>query len=538
VQSVLAARIDRLAERDKRLLQTAEVIGKDFSDSLLRAVVAASSRDPLPETELRAALETLARAEFVFEQSLFPEVEYAFKHPLTQEVAYRSQLAARRGELHAAVARAMEEIGVDKLDERAALLAYHWEQAGEALVAARWYARAAEVAGLNSPDDALLHWEKVRSILIPVAESEKSVELCLHAASQLLMLGWRQGTTGDRADEIFAEGKALAVRHRDVREQVRLLYGVGACHLLSETPRRAITYFEEAVDLADAAADPELRGAAREPFEYALALVGELATALRMNDEVSSAEPTIGSMIGFISTAHAFTHRGWILTDLGRFPEAAAAFRRCQELAERYDDNDEVISMKDAICCRLLERTGDVLVAVSTGRRAVESAEKIGNHFTRVFAHGFHGSALGLSGDWDAARRSLELALEVARKNRVALLLEADHLAALAEAYLGLEDAQRARELAEEAIQVASFKEMPVAEVRAQLALARVLRELGGVAERNKVEAGLDRASQLVHATEACSYEPQIHLERARLAALLSDSAAVERGLLPPCGNA
>src|SRR5204863_2743027 len=86
VHALLAARIDRLAEREKRVVQTAAVIGKEFVAAVLAPVV------DLPPTELEAALHALTEAGFVYPQALFPEAEYAFRHPLTQEVAYRSQL--------------------------------------------------------------------------------------------------------------------------------------------------------------------------------------------------------------------------------------------------------------------------------------------------------------------------------------------------------------------------------------------------------------------------------------------------------------
>jgi class 3 adenylate cyclase len=85
VQTLLAARIDRLADREKRILQTASGIGKEFAELVLRRVA------DLPEGPLMAALDALTSAEFVYEQALYPEATYAFKHPLTQEVAYRSQ---------------------------------------------------------------------------------------------------------------------------------------------------------------------------------------------------------------------------------------------------------------------------------------------------------------------------------------------------------------------------------------------------------------------------------------------------------------
>src|SRR5215468_6823017 len=138
VQAVLAARIDRLPARDKEVLQTAAVLGKQFDPLLLRAV------SDLPTTELDGALQALATAELVLEQTAHPSPAYTFKHPLTQEVAYATQLAARRAQLHAAAARALVATGGES-SERAALIAYHWEKAGAAWEAAQWQHRTARV---------------------------------------------------------------------------------------------------------------------------------------------------------------------------------------------------------------------------------------------------------------------------------------------------------------------------------------------------------------------------------------------------------
>jgi tetratricopeptide (TPR) repeat protein len=219
-----------------------------------------------------------------------------------------------------------------------------------------------------------------------------------------------------------------------------------------------------------------------------------------------------------------------MLTDLGGFGEAAEMFRRCEETARSFNEN-EVMSWNDALLARMWERTGDVDAALSAGRCAVESAEKIGSVLARAFAHGCYGAALGLSADWQAARQSLELSLEIARAERVGLFSEAFFVAALAEAHLGLGDSPRARELLEEAIQVAVRMEMPLALVHAQLALARVLRAVAGADASAGIEAALDRALALVQSTGARSYEPQIHVERARLAALRSDASGARQWL-------
>ena len=90
VQGVLAARIDRLAPDEKALLQQLAVIGREFPLSLIRQVITQ------PEDELYRLLASLQRKEFLYEQPAFPEVEYIFKHALTQEVAYGTVLQERR----------------------------------------------------------------------------------------------------------------------------------------------------------------------------------------------------------------------------------------------------------------------------------------------------------------------------------------------------------------------------------------------------------------------------------------------------------
>ena len=110
VQGVLAARIDRLAPDEKALLQQLAVIGREFPLEPRRA-----RSSPQPEEELYRLLSSLQRKEFLYEQPAFPEVEYLFKHALTQEVAYGTVLHERRKVLHERTAQAIEALYHDQL---------------------------------------------------------------------------------------------------------------------------------------------------------------------------------------------------------------------------------------------------------------------------------------------------------------------------------------------------------------------------------------------------------------------------------------
>jgi predicted ATPase len=122
VQGVLAARIDRLASDEKALLQQLAVIGRQFPVSLVKQVITQ------PEEELYRLLASLQRKEFLYEQPAFPEVEYLFKHALTQEVAYGTVLQERRKLLHARTAQAIEALFAARLEDHYSELAHHYSR--------------------------------------------------------------------------------------------------------------------------------------------------------------------------------------------------------------------------------------------------------------------------------------------------------------------------------------------------------------------------------------------------------------------------
>jgi class 3 adenylate cyclase/tetratricopeptide (TPR) repeat protein len=118
-KAILAARIDRLAPEDKRLLQAASVIGKDLPVTLLQAIADEG------EDVLHRGLPRLQAAEFLYEARLFPDVEYTFRHALTHEVAYGSLLQDRRRTLHARITEAIEVLYPERLTEQIDRLAHH-----------------------------------------------------------------------------------------------------------------------------------------------------------------------------------------------------------------------------------------------------------------------------------------------------------------------------------------------------------------------------------------------------------------------------
>jgi predicted ATPase/class 3 adenylate cyclase len=122
IQGIIAARMDRLEENLKRTMQVASVIGRDFAFRILQTVTGKGE-------ELKSYLLNLQGLEFIYEKSLFPELEYIFKHALTQEVAYNSLLQKRKREIHRKIGKAIEQLYAERLEEFYEILAYHFVQA-------------------------------------------------------------------------------------------------------------------------------------------------------------------------------------------------------------------------------------------------------------------------------------------------------------------------------------------------------------------------------------------------------------------------
>lgn len=252
VQTALADRIDRLAIEEKRLLQTAAVIGVKVPLRLLRVVA------DLPEETLYRYLSNLQSAEFLYESNLFPELEYTFKHALTNEVVYGALLHERKISLHARIVGVLEEIAGDNLYDHIEALAYH------ALRAEIWdkdvaYSREAGAkAMLHSGFTEALSWyERASNALKHLPESrqklEQDIDLHLDARNALFLLG-----DSPRIAEHLHAAEALAETLGDRRRMARVLNFLNSYYGLAGDAERAIQFGHRALALIPEGEEPAL----------------------------------------------------------------------------------------------------------------------------------------------------------------------------------------------------------------------------------------------------------------------------------------
>ncbi len=283
------------------------------------------------------ALGDLVGSEFVYELQLDPEPLYAFKHPLTQEVAYRSQLDEHRAPVHAAVARAIAEHYPDRLDERAALVAQHWESAHEPLEAARWHARAAAWSGTNDPAPALQHWHRVRELADGLPESAETVTLGLTARIFSLQFGWRLGISEQEAEALFEEADRIGSDAGDLHSRAMLLAIYGSVRGLSHGDVHGFaTLVRQAFALAEESGDPAL-AVAVAPTAYALYCTGEHRDGVKICDraiELADGDPGVGAGITF-GCPYALSHglKGFLLAELGEHEQARRLLEQGRSIA-------------------------------------------------------------------------------------------------------------------------------------------------------------------------------------------------------------
>jgi tetratricopeptide (TPR) repeat protein len=449
VQTVLAARIDRLPAEEKRLLQAASAIGKDVPHALLASIV------ELSEETLRRGLAHLREAEFLYETQLFPDLQYTFKHAVTHEVTYASLLQDRRRRLHAQIEGAIERLHPDRLSEHVERLAHHalrgqlWDKAVR-------YSRQAGIRALDrsAAREALAAFEQARSALRELPESrqqtEQLIDLCFEQRNALWPLGQFA-----RLGEALAEARSLA---QGLGDQRRLGWSLAyqaslQCAVFGE-PALAIETAEDARTIGEEVRDLGLRVVANFSLGLALWYAGAAARAVHVMRSLTALveDEPIGERFG-----------------LAGLPSALSGFVLASALSE----------------------LGEFGEAIATGEERLRVARAAGHPYSEVWARYGLGYAQVRRGDFAAASHELEQGLALCRATEIRFALPFV-VAELGSAYYLSERGADAVPLLEEAVEAFTAMEVSGPRSRVIAVLAEVYLALGRVADAR------ERAEQAV----------------------------------------
>ncbi len=439
VQAILAARIDRLPDGAKRLLQSAAVVGVDVPLVLLQEVVDEGDAD------LASHLAELQAGEFLHEARLFPDFEYTFRHVLTHDVAYGSLSQARRRDLHARIAGAIERLQPKRAIEDVDRLAHHTFRGEVWDPAVRYSRQAGNKAQQRSAHREAVAWlEQALTALAHLPTDPGSlgqaIDLRLELRGSLYAIGELE-----RMHECLREAERLAEQLDDPRRRGWVSMHLGEYGRQIGNFREASTSIQRAREIAEAVGDLPLRLAADQYLGMAMHALGDYRRAVeheRRAAEFPKDEPApggfrptqAGSPAGFRAVS-----LGWLarcLAEMGEFDEGIALGREAVRLAEEIDRPYTLVSACWGLGY-LHGARGDLDAATHLLDRALTSARGAG--LTRLLPQVMRalGSAYALMGRVTEGTALLEQALllagsihlRVAESNSLVLLGEAHLLA-------------------------------------------------------------------------------------------------------------
>jgi class 3 adenylate cyclase/predicted ATPase len=275
VQAVLASRIDRLPPEEKEFLQTLSVIGKELPFGLLKQVANRA------EDEIERLLSQLQAAEFIHEQSAFPQPKYIFKHALTQEVAYNSLLIERRKVLHERTAQAIELLFHSQLEDFYGDLAHHYSRSGNTVKAVEYLQRSGHQAAQRSAyTEAISHFTAALDLLeiLPDTPERARQELTLQLALAVPL----QATKGPAAAEVeraYRRARVLCENQGEASQLFSVLRGLWLLHHVRAELAKARELGEQLLSMAEQEQDPTFLMEAHRSLGSTLLWQGEFAPA-------------------------------------------------------------------------------------------------------------------------------------------------------------------------------------------------------------------------------------------------------------------
>jgi len=368
VQAVLAARLDRLSPEEKRLVQTAAVIGHEVPLPLLQAMV------ELPEADLHRSLAHLQAAEFLYETRLFPELAYTFKHALTHEVAYSSLLQERRRTLHAHIVEAIETLAADRTAEQVERLAHHALR-GEVWAKALTYCRQAGEKALarSAYREAVGYFEQALSALPHLPEERETREQAIDLRLALRSALMPSGDLG-RILAYLREAESLAAALDDPHRLGQISVFLSNHFFTRGAHDQAIAAGERALALATAAGDVVLQALANHYLAFAYEGQGDYRRAIDCWGQVVASLDGARryEFLGLpnLPAVRSRAQLAWCHAELGTFAEGRALGEEGLRIAEAVDHPGSLMLASWGIGLLSL-RQGDLPRALPRLERAV-----------------------------------------------------------------------------------------------------------------------------------------------------------------------
>ncbi|HUU63294.1 MAG TPA: adenylate/guanylate cyclase domain-containing protein [Dehalococcoidia bacterium] len=453
IQGIIAARMDRLEDNLKRTMQVASVIGRDFAFRILQTIMGMSE-------ELKSCLLNLQGLEFIYEKNLFPELEYIFKHALTQEVAYNSLLLKKRKELHERIGTAIEELYPDRLEEFYEMLAHHYART-ENLEKAYQYLKLSgdKTSGHYANREAFYFYREAIKVLNELPEPEENrkrlIEVVLSMEGPMKLLAYPEDSL-----HVLQEGERLAKEVGDLRSLAIIYASMGLCHTFKGDSKQGMRYAEYCFDMAAKIEDIELMAPTAFNLCSSYAILGEhtktvaVATkVLSLLEKTHRESESFGVALNFNIYAALSSYCGQAMCLMGDFKEGIAL---CDKGLRFLQNTDNLYSLGfvEIMYGLVYVAKGDGENAINHSQKAVAYGEE-GQIIPVVsIASGLLGLGYHLLGNQETARQYIEKGLQIQEDTGLSMLMSLNKIA-LSMVHFDSGDLDSARMCAEEALELA-----------------------------------------------------------------------------------
>jgi tetratricopeptide (TPR) repeat protein len=448
IQGIIAARLDRLEENLKRTMQVASVIGRDFAFRILHTITGMRE-------ELKSYLLNLQGLEFIYEKSLFPELEYIFKHALTQEVVYNSLLLKRRKEIHARIGRAIEDLYPERLEEFYEMLAYHYSKSDRLEKAYRYSRLSGEKAEANySHREACDFYKSAIDLLNKLPETtehkKEKIEVLFLMGRTFSLLAFPEG-----ALVMLREGKRLSEELGDEWYLARFYNLMGFYYSFKGDPQLGMKYSEAAFKEARKNQDIELMAPLAFGLLTSYSTAGEYYKIADMAPEVIDLIEKAERESDFFSmstTPYSMlcSNCGQAMYSLGAFDKAKSFLEKALENAAKMNDLI-ALGHTETVYGHYYRARGDW----ESSREYFEKGIKHGEEAKFAILSAMSWSGLGYAcaglGDPEVGKRHAEKGLKIHRDSGFEMFLSEAHFV-LGSIHLGLGDLKNARNHGEEAL--------------------------------------------------------------------------------------